>query len=52
MFRLGATYNAVDVHEIVVNEPNDNRIPEKRLLRGIAVPTSEKMTSEGKCGTY
>lgn len=48
MFRLGATYNAVDVHEIVVNEPNDNRIPEKRLLRGIAVPTSEKMTSEGK----
>ena len=48
MFRPGATYNAVDVHAIIINEPNDNRMPEKRLLRGTPMPMHESKTPEGK----
>ena len=31
MFQIGATYRSKDVDQIIINEANDNRNPEKRL---------------------
>ena len=48
MFQIGATYRSKDVDQIIINEANDNRNPEKRLLRGTPVTMKEDVTSEGK----
>ena len=35
MFKTGAVYKAADVMDLVIQKTDDNRVADKRLLRGL-----------------